>query len=586
MRDNVHFIKCLLLHLMVLIVCLQNVVCSTTVTSTSLSSPTLASKLIDPDLVTFFSLIDKNGDGVISESEMALFLKLFYGHGDDNDESKIQDMLFAKHVDEVRYGFIEENRDNLRQLLKQMDRLFGRQDRQFASQLNHAGEWSVTFQEFEKIFSMTPQFSLSQRKQGSNSRTCPEQIRLSLGRQTLTEMVVMWVTKQSTIQSIVQYGTMKNNLEFSASGTNYTYQAGVFGWDGWIHKVFLKNLQPSTTYYYRVGGGDVSHSCWGEVLSFTTPSPPGRQKYPVSIATFGDMGTVMPMGFMVTKSIIRQNKAHKFDMVVHVGDISYAGTGKVWEFEYIWDLWGRQVSPLSSTMPYMVSVGNHEKYYNFTSFVNRFHMPGDRTGDLKHLSNLDDAPPSNGNYFYSWDYAGIHFVSMSTERYVADYMPGTDGYRWLEYDLNKANLNRATIPWIVFLGHRPMYTSDEGSNSGPLQSGVEPLLYKYKVELAIWGHQHCYERTWPVFNNIPVVDPQTITKQVYVNPQATTHLTIGTAGAHISEKWVEPQPEWSLHREATYGFVRFNIVNATALHFQFIKEHNDVVNDEFWIIKK
>jgi len=361
-------------------------------------------------------------------------------------------------------------------------------------------------------------------------------------------------------------------------GTNYTYEAGVLGWDGWIHKVFVKDLKPATKYYYRVGSRD--EDCWSEIFSFTTPSLPGKTQYPVSFATYGDMGTVMPLGFAVMKGLMHEHQKRNFDMIVHVGDISYAGTGKQWEFEIFWDLWGKQVSPLGAYIPYMVSVGNHEKYYNYTSFINRFHMPGDRPGDIR---TDPKAPPSNANFFYSFDYEGIHFVSMCTERDIADYVPGTPGHTWLEYDLKLANERRSITPWIILLGHRPMYSSDVSTDSGKLIT-LEPLLQKYGVDLAIWGHMHCYERTWPVFNGVPVVDSQ-ITRDVYRNPKATTHLTIGTSGAMIAEKFQDPSPSWSLVRGLQYGFTRMDLVNATSLHFQFVKVDGYVI-DDFWIIKE
>jgi hypothetical protein len=47
-------------------------------------------------------------------------------------------------------------------------------------------------------------------------------------------------------------------------------------------------------------------------------------------------------------------------------------TGSTREFESIWDLWARQVQPLAAYTPYMTAVGNHEHYFNWTSYSNRY----------------------------------------------------------------------------------------------------------------------------------------------------------------------------------------------------------------------
>jgi len=46
--------------------------------------------------------------------------------------------------------------------------------------------------------------------------------------------------------------------------------------------------------------------------------------------------------------------------------------------------------PLAANWPYMTGVGNHEGYYNFTSFNARYHMPGDEVRNKVVTSfNLD-----------------------------------------------------------------------------------------------------------------------------------------------------------------------------------------------------
>eukprot|EP00166_Cyanidium_caldarium_P006429 ctg_941.g368 len=71
-----------------------------------------------------------------------------------------------------------------------------------------------------------------------------------------------------------------------------------------------------------------------------------------------------------------------------------------------------------------------------------------------------------------------------------------------------------------------------------MREAMEPLLYKYGVDVLLAGHVHAYERTHPVYNNA-------------TNPCGTVHLDLGDAGnregAYIP--WLEPQPSWSAFHE-------------------------------------
>jgi len=108
-------------------------------------------------------------------------------------------------------------------------------------------------------------------------------------------------------------------------------------------------------------------------------------------------------------------------------------------------------------MPYMVSVGNHESEEDskFLSFKSRFMMPqnGDKT------------------FYWSTAIAGVKYISISTERNAADYVPGGAHYLWIEKTLKE--VDRVKTPWVVMMGHRPMYSSDTSANAGPLQVSLE-----------------------------------------------------------------------------------------------------------------
>ena len=163
------------------------------------------------------------------------------------------------------------------------------------------------------------------------------------------------------------------------------------------------------------------------------------------------------------------------------------------------------IEPVASRVPYMTCPGNHESRHNFSQYRARFAMP--QSQDYESL-------------WWSIDVGPVHFVSYSTEAYFDEDGKAMNAtlarqYTWLESDLAMANANRAERPWIVLQGHRPHYCSDAISpeqgcdgeaeiarHGTPTPSGgayfaVEPLLHRYGVDLAVFGHVHDYTRYWP-----------------------------------------------------------------------------------------
>lgn len=63
----------------------------------------------------------------------------------------------------------------------------------------------------------------------------------------------------------------------------------------------------------------------------------------------------------------------------------------------------------------------------------------------------------------------------------------------MEADL--AAVNRTNTPWVILNGHRPIYTTSSGGSPPygvvpvalDLQEALEPLLYKYSVDLTWHG---------------------------------------------------------------------------------------------------
>jgi hypothetical protein len=93
-------------------------------------------------------------------------------------------------------------------------------------------------------------------------------------------------------------------------------------------------------------------------------------------------------------------------------------------------------------VPFMPGVGNHESYYNFTAYSNRYVLPR--------------AFPGQTNLYFSFDYGQAHFVHFSSEH---PYELGSPQHNFLEQDLAEASSN-PNILWIIVGVHRAFYSSN------------------------------------------------------------------------------------------------------------------------------
>jgi len=338
---------------------------------------------------------------------------------------------------------------------------------------------------------------------------------------------------------------------------NFTGQR-TFRDPGWMHDVLVSELDIDTTYFYCYGNsinGSIEGVVeWSEVSHFSTPPEVGTSG--VTFVAFGDMGVDDTPKAMTTIDRVATN-IDDIDFVLHFGDISYAlGLG------YVWEQFFRIVEPVARRIPYMITIGNHE--YDHTSGGENdpsgaglgFHPSWGNYGDDSH--GECSVPmyhrfhmPDNGFhiYWYSFDYGNVHVVMISTEH---NYTQGSPQYEWMEEDLN--SVNRSITPFVVVTGHRPMYTSENCTDDPRardfyvglgMQRGFENLFLEYKVDLALWGHQHSYERTCPVY-------------QQECNVEGTTHIVVGTAGAGLEPGSFSMgnAKEWSLFHWVDWGYLR------------------------------
>ncbi|CAB3397235.1 unnamed protein product [Caenorhabditis bovis] len=392
----------------------------------------------------------------------------------------------------------------------------------------------------------------------------PDQVHLAFTGD-MTQMSVMWNTFEEVSQDVQYHKKVEVSSVNIAKGK---YEKWVYGGiTRYRHFAVMENLEYDTEYEYKIDSRQFSFK--------TMPKDPKSYK----VCVFGDLGYWHGNS---TESIIRQGLAGNFDFIVHLGDIAYdlhAQNG------VIGDKYLNQFEPLISKMPYMVIAGNHEDDgQNFTNYQKRFYTPDNGMQD---------------NQFYSFDLGPVHWLGVSTENYGYYYDYGMDPvmtqYNWLKNDLAKANSKRSQVPWIMTFQHRPFYCSN--LNSAECQSfenrlvrigwlnmpGLEPLFLQNSVDFGFWGHEHSYERMFPVADRTYYND-----SDAYINPKAPVYVISGSAGCHTPDAEFTKQPwPWSAARNNDYGYSILTIANSTHIRLQQISiDKNEQIVDDFWVIKE
>jgi len=292
-----------------------------------------------------------------------------------------------------------------------------------------------------------------------------------------TSIILRWRT--SGLQnSLVEYGPAHDQLTSSQSDPNPRTD----------HEVLLSDLQPGTTYYYRVGsstspfaGGTVDHY-------FVTP-PSAGTRTPVRIWALGDSGTANASAAAVRNAYLALDDV-RTDVWLMLGDNAYPdGTDSQYQAA-VFDMYPQFLR----NTPLWPTLGNHDAASAFSSSL---------TGPYYDMFTLPDAAEAGGlssgtEAYYSFDHGNVHFICLNSED--VSRAPGGAMLTWLQNDLMATAQD-----WVIVYWHTPPYSkgshdSDNASDSGgrlvQMRTNVVPILEAHGVDLVLGGHSHSYERSY------------------------------------------------------------------------------------------
>jgi hypothetical protein len=262
-----------------------------------------------------------------------------------------------------------------------------------------------------------------------------------------------------------------------------------------------------------------------------------------------------------TEDVVEDIQAKAPEIVMGLGDYIYNSDSP--------DCWLEIVEPIDNIMK--IAIGNHETGAILTEL-------------MEHYGLTDQ--------YYSFDYQNVHFTVMS------DYVPdeiGSEQYRFVQNDLAKAAAD-PNIDWIVVPHHSQKYASTKNYDipeEREWNNIYHPLFEQYNVDLVLQGHQHNYQRTYPIqYNSDTPINPIITDRNenTYTNPEGQIYLTVGTGGAALHSLNGNKAPYIITAQDEVYGFLNIDITannGGTTLVGTFYSNDDGAgeITDQFTISK-
>ena len=435
-------------------------------------------------------------------------------------------------------------------------------------------------------------------------------LHLAFGAHPTTEMTVSWHARQRVGNPRVLLARKGRAHESTVKAKIASYTDAKSGQIVFAYHASLRSLRPDTEYVYAA----VHDGAAPQFGGFRT-SPEGRA--PFTFTSFGDQGTPTvgklyqpPAGVTLQFPVWTNDNlgspaagdttagVERVAPLLHLfnGDLCYANLSqdrvRTWQ-----DFWDNNTRS-ARNRPWMPTAGNHENELGngpigFRAYQTYFSLPG-AGGQTAETEGL----------WYAYSVGSVRFVHLQNDdvcyqdggnSYIRGYSDGAQK-RWLENELKRTR-NDNTIDWIVVCMHQVAMSTANNFNGADLgvRQGWLPLFDAYDVDIVVTGHEHHYERTFPVrghqdnqtrtpiphgTGSVDVVDAELGAVHMIIGgggtsapsnqllfdpPQCRVIVSVGapdpTTGKRPPVYVYEPDAPWSASRDKAqaYGFAAFEV---------------------------
>jgi hypothetical protein len=348
----------------------------------------------------------------------------------------------------------------------------------------------------------------------------PEQIHLTYGDDPSRTICISWASPAQAYNArvVIEDGPGRRRL---VHAVQRTYTDGLNGQTVFTYHAIVDGLIPNSLMHYAVTADNDANHASPFTASFRT-APRGR--VPFRWTSYGDLATpVTSWKLSSPQSHHAVGAVEQFEPLFHLlnGDLCYANQNPLAQ-PAVWRDFGNNVQRSAASRPWMPCPGNHEIEFGngvqgHDSYLTRYSLPRNGT----HFEGL----------WYCFQVGPILFISLCADdviyqdsgAFVAGPEPLTPapstghpsiqagmslnirGFsggaqtRWLEETLERAAKNES-IDWIVVQMHQDAMSSSKNGNGSDkgIREAWLPLFDRHGVDLVLCGHDHDYERSWPV----------------------------------------------------------------------------------------
>src|SRR5215831_2991051 len=448
------------------------------------------------------------------------------------------------------------------------------------------------------------------RRADSAGAPSPQGTHVQFGADAAKQAAVSWLAAAAVTRPRLRLGKADSGYGQEVPAEERVYTEALSGQTVFTYHTHLDHLQPDTQYIYEALNDGAA-----PVTGTFRTGPAGRSRG-FRFTSFGDQAVPMKIGAGLGPWTVNAGyivpAVEALDPLFHLfnGDLCYANVSD--DPVSTWTAFFNNDTKSAANRAWMLSAGNHENEVGngpqgYLSYQTRFALPDNGSpgfrgnwyaftvGSIRVISlNNDDVCLQDGGFSgFRRDHVPT-YVSNGDNPYINGYSSGAQR-AWLERELARAR-GSDEIDWIIVCMHQVAMSSAHfnGADLGIRQNWL-PLFDRYGVDLVVAGHEHHFERTFPVRgvlsgSSLLTPAPQSSDPALMDTSLGTVHMIIGGGGhsfptpaadfdqphdgvlitavgpgspqsPHPTITTTEPAP-WSAYRDlqTPYGFASFDFV--------------------------